>query len=156
EERPALLGSQEAQAQPVRLQCQRVVGLDAGQRVLVEIAARLVEELARERDVAIVDEEHLAQVRDIGDTIRVARGDDARHDALKTAPEIGGPDRRAHPRPVAPSPRAGGPGESRAPAFGPGDCSKISSTWSSMANAGQYVTVRVMRRGTPILSSPSP
>jgi hypothetical protein len=71
------------QPQSVRLQRDRIHGLGGGPAVLVEVTACLVEELALERDMALVNEVHLAHVGDVGDAARIRGRDDARDDALK-------------------------------------------------------------------------
>ena len=82
---PLFLRPQELQAQPVRLKGQRVQHFDACARVLVEIAARLVEELAGQRHVAFVEIVDLAHVRDVRDAGAVHGSNEAGRHPLKTA-----------------------------------------------------------------------
>ena len=107
EQRAALLGSQELEPQPVRLERQRIDHLGAGHGVLVEVAPRLVEELARQRHVAVVHHVDLADVGHVRHAPAVGRRDDARHQALEHTPDVRKAD--AHRR--------------RVPALGPGVCS---------------------------------
>src|SRR5581483_7821837 len=104
EERSAFFRTKEPQLQPVGLQRHRIHDFGADGRVLVEVAARLVEELARQRHVAIVDQVDLADVGDVGDAAAIGRGDHARDHSLETAPDVGEGNRHG----------------SRTPAFGPG------------------------------------
>ena len=59
--------------------------LDGRVRVLLEVPLRLVEELARERDVRRVDEVDLADVRDVRNAVGRAGRDRARDDPLEAA-----------------------------------------------------------------------
>jgi len=97
---PVFFRSQEAQVQPIGLQRRRLPDLDTRQGVVVEVFARLVEELAGQRHVLLVDVIHVADERDVRDTLAITGRDDARHHALKTPLEIRQLSRERHRRRV--------------------------------------------------------
>jgi hypothetical protein len=107
EQRPARLRTHELEPELVALELQRVVHDHGRVRILGDVAARLVEELARERHVTVIDEVHVAERRHVRLATRAAgrehRGNHApgsRRGAPRAATFIGQPARAvAHRRP---------------------------------------------------------
>src|SRR5262249_25048764 len=88
EEWAAFFGTQKLEAQTVRLQRQRIDHFRACYGIVIEVFSGLVEELAGQRDVLIVHQIDLAQIRDVGNAAAVAGRDDAGDDPLKAARDV--------------------------------------------------------------------
>ena len=146
EERTCRLEMVETQLEAVELERPRVPEVDRGVGVLVDVAPRLVEELAGERDVLRVDEIDLREIGDVRLAVTVRRRDHRRNDALEAGLQLLQPDRHA---PTPPWERAADSGVSGLPAPGPGVCSKSASQRSVTVKAGQWFIDLVAWRGTP-------
>jgi hypothetical protein len=85
EERPSRLRAQEKEAQAEGLEGDGVVDLHRRPGVRVEVARRLVEELAAEGDVAPIHVVDLADEGDVRNALGVGRGEDAGDDASSRA-----------------------------------------------------------------------
>src|SRR5262249_25649459 len=138
EDRAGRLGAQKPQAEPVGFERQRIVELDRRERVLVEVLPRLVEELARQREMALVDQLDLTDVTDVRHAVAIARRDDAGDDAVEATVERFEPD---HSRPDCSG--------ILTPAIGPGVCANTCLMSRSIAWHGQMPSLSVFAAGCP-------
>ena len=99
EERTGGLEMVETQLEAVELERPRIPEVDRGVGVLVDVAPRLVEELAGERDVLRVDEVDLREVGDVRLAVAVRGRDHRRDDALEAGLKLLQPDRHGRPAP---------------------------------------------------------
>src|SRR5690606_38510662 len=88
EQGAAGLGADELRVQPPGLKGGRVLELHTGVRVLADVALGLVEELAAQRDVPVIEIVDVAEVGHVGRALRVAGDDGSRHHALEAGHQL--------------------------------------------------------------------
>lgn len=146
EERAGGLEVIETQLQTIELEGARIPQVDRRVGVLGDVAPRLVEELAGERDMGPIDEIDLGEIGDVRFTRGVRGGDHRRNDPLEAGLKL--LQMNPHAAPVR-CDRVAASAVRRWPASGPGVCSKSASQRIVTVNDGQWFIDFVDLRGTP-------